>query len=106
MGATRLHVEGGDADWEHVRALAGTLAAAELTDPALGLEDVLWRLFHEEEVRVLPPVALSRGCRCSLEHIFSVLSQFPEDERATMRNDAGMISVDCEFCSKQFLLEV
>ena len=106
MGAARLHVEGGDADWEHVRALAGTLAAAELTDPALGLEDLLWRLFHEEEVRVLPPVALSRGCRCSLEHIFSVLSQFPEDERATMRNDAGMISVDCEFCSKQFLLEV
>jgi len=106
LGAARLHVEGGDADWEYVRALAGTVQADELTDPALALEDLLWRLFHEEEVRVLAPVLLSRGCRCSLDHIRGVLSQFPDAERATMRNDAGLISVDCEFCSKQFLLEV
>jgi molecular chaperone Hsp33 len=106
LGAARLHVDGDDADWAHVAALAGTVSAAELADPSLGLEDLLWRLFHEEEVRVLPPVALSRGCRCSVEHIRGVLQQFAESERATMRNADGVISVDCEFCSKQFLLEV
>jgi len=106
LGAARLHVESGNPDWEHVRALAATLEPRELTDPMLRLEDLLWRLFHEEEVRVLPPVMLERGCRCSLEHIRGVLVQFPEEERVTMRNASGQISVDCEFCSRQFLLEV
>ena len=56
------------------------------------------------EVRVLPDVPLSRGCRCSVEHIRNVLEQFPEEERAGMRNADGVIAVDCEFCSQQFLL--
>ncbi len=106
LGAARLHVEGGNADWAHVAALSATVSPEELIDPALGLEDLLWRLFHEDEVRVLPPVLLARGCRCSPDHIRHVLQQFPEEERQTMRNADGVISVDCEFCSKQFLLEV
>lgn len=105
-GGMRLHVEGGNADWEHVAVLAGSVTADELADLALGEEDLLWRLFNEDEVRVLPPEALTRGCRCSVEHIRKVLEQFPEEERADMRNSDGVISVDCEFCSKQFLLEV
>jgi molecular chaperone Hsp33 len=105
-GAARLHVDGGSLDWAHVLALGCTVADGELADPALSLESLLWRLFHEDEVRVLPPVALSRGCRCSVEHIRRVLAQFPEAERAEMRNAEGRISVDCEFCSRQFLLEL
>lgn len=104
---TRLHVDNDPSqDWEHVVALASTLTEVELSDTQLPLESLLWRLFHEDEVRVQPAVALSRGCRCSPDHIRQVLSQFPEVERADMRNDEGMISVDCEFCSKQFLLEI
>jgi molecular chaperone Hsp33 len=111
VGAARLHVaqEGigeTDDDWAHVLALAATVSDAELCDPDLPLEDLLWRLFHEEEVRVLPAVPLTRGCRCSVERIRRVLEQFPEAERAEMRNPQGVISVDCEFCSRQFLLEL
>ncbi len=93
-------------DWAHVAALAGTLGDAELEDPALPLETLLWRMFHEEEIRVLPPVALSRGCRCSADYIRSVLLRFPESERVAMRGEDGRIAVDCEFCSKRFLFEV
>lgn len=111
VGAARLHVasDGADSDaedWAHVTALAATVSDAELCDGALALEDLLWRLFHEEEVRVLPAVSLTRGCRCSEERIRRVLEQFPEEERAEMRNPQGLISVDCEFCSRQFLLEL
>lgn len=105
-GGMRLHVEGGNSDWEHVAMLGGSVTADELADPALPQETLLWRLFNEDEVRVLPAEQLHRGCRCSAEHIRGVLEQFPEDERAGMRNADGVISVDCEFCSKQFLLEV
>ncbi|WP_448582204.1 Hsp33 family molecular chaperone HslO [Thermaurantiacus sp.] len=107
-GGTRLglEVDGDHSDWAHVAALAGTLSDSELIDPALPLETLLWRLFHEEEVRVLAPVRLSRGCRCSEAYIRSVLLRFSEGERAHMRDEDGRISVDCEFCSKRFLFEV
>jgi len=105
-GATRLHLDADNPDWEHVTALGSTLSAAEITDPGLPLETLLWRLFHEDEVRVLPALPISRGCRCSTDHIRRVLGQFPEEERAGMRNAEGIISVDCEFCSRQFLLEI
>jgi molecular chaperone Hsp33 len=112
-GATRLHVEregaiGTDAraDWAHVLALAGTVTDAELADTGLPFETLLWRLFNEDEVRLFPAIALSKGCRCSIDHIRNVLGQFPEEERAEMRNADGVISVDCEFCSRQFLLDI
>lgn len=102
----RLHVAQDGADWDHVHALAATVSDEELLDDALGHEELLWRLFHEEEVRVVPGRPLSRGCRCNAGHIRSVLEQFSETERADMRNTDGVISVDCEFCSRQFLLSV
>ena len=77
-----------------------------LTDIGLPLESLLWRLFNEDEVRVLPALGLHRGCRCSTDHIRSVLAQFSEEDRAEMRNADGVISVDCEFCSRQFLMDV
>lgn len=105
-GAARLHVDAGLEHWAHVEALAATVTPDELTDAALSLEELLWRLFNEDEVRVLPEIAISRGCRCSEAHIRNVLGQFPEEERAEMRNADGVIAVDCEFCSRQFLLEI
>ena len=113
VGAARLHVEGdgvistsGLADWDHVQALAATVTDAELADCDLSLETLLWRLFNEDEVRVFPAIELRKGCRCSIEHIRNVLGQFPEAERAEMRNAEGVIAVDCEFCSRQFVLDI
>ena len=48
-GRERLHTRLDHPEWEHVRILAETIRAGELTDPALPLETLLWRLFHEEE---------------------------------------------------------
>ena len=90
-------------EWDHVRILAETISDGELTDPALPLEALLWRLFHdEEEVRILSSIPLSRGCRCNYEHVKSVLARFGPVERAEMVDDDGFISVDCEFCSRIF----
>ena len=102
-GRERLHTRLDHPEWRHVEALAVTVADGELTDPALPLDDLLWRLFHEErEVRTLPAATLSRGCRCSPEHIRSVLARFPADERERMKGDDGLIRVDCEFCARSF----
>ncbi len=106
-GRERLHVRLDHPEWEHVAALAGSTKHDELVDPELSLEALIWRLFHEEqEVRVENGLELSRGCRCSIDHYRSVIAQFPESERAEMRNDAGMIVVDCAFCSKLFDIDI
>jgi len=100
-GKERLHAKEQHPDWEHVAILAGSVREGELVDPVLNLEQLVWRLFHEEEeVRVEPLLPLQRGCRCTVEYYREILSRFPETERVDMRDDTGLIPVDCAFCSK------
>ena len=110
IGGERLSVaiEEGRAhpDWEHVVALTMTVSNAELTDPGLSAETLLWRLFHEEQVRVVEGPVPGRGCRCSPTHIAMVLGKFPEAERAEMRGDDGKVRVDCEFCARTWVIDV
>ena len=101
-GRDRLHTRLDHPEWEHVRALAETIRATELVDVDLPVEALLWRLFHEEEVRVLASVPLVRGCRCSPEHVRGIIARFSAEERADMAGENGLISVDCEFCSRSF----
>ena len=101
-GRDRLHTRLDDPEWEHVRALAETIKGNELTDPKLPLEGALWRLFHEEETRVLQAIQLAKGCRCNFEYVRSVIARFAPEERAEMGDEDGFISVDCEFCSRVF----
>ncbi|MGN6057441.1 MAG: Hsp33 family molecular chaperone HslO [Sphingomicrobium sp.] len=105
-GRERLHTRLDHPDWPHVAILGGSVKVEELTDPGLPLDDLIWRLFHEEEeVRTLPAMRLSRGCRCDPAYVRSVIARFPEDEREAMVGDDGMIRVDCAFCSSSFAIE-
>ncbi len=104
-GRERLHVQLDHPEWEHVAILAGTVKFGELLDPDLSLDAIIWRLFHEErEVRIQQGASLSRGCRCSESHYQGVLAQFPDDDLAEMRDQDGVIVVDCAFCSKEFAI--
>jgi molecular chaperone Hsp33 len=102
-GRERLHVRLDHPEWEHVSVMAGTTGADELCDPALPLEEIVWRLFHEEqEVLVESGSPLTKGCRCDPAHIRDVIAKFPAEDRADMADEAGDIVVDCEFCSRRF----
>ncbi|NBC37703.1 Hsp33 family molecular chaperone HslO [Novosphingobium sp. FSY-8] len=106
-GRERLHARMDHPHWEHVAALASSLRVAELTDGDLTLEDLTWRLFHEEsEVRVSRGDALRRGCRCTVAHYHAILSRFGPQELDDMRDEQGVISVDCAFCSRVFPIEI
>jgi molecular chaperone Hsp33 len=102
-GRERLHTRLDHPDWPHVAVLAGSVKPEELTDPALGLDDVAWRLFHDEaEVRTIEPLPLSKGCRCDPDYVRSIIARFPAGERAEMVGPDGLIRVDCAFCSTSF----
>jgi molecular chaperone Hsp33 len=106
-GRERIHTRLDHPEWEHVKARGISVGATELTDAALPLDDLVWRLFHDEaEVRVLGDAALSKGCRCDLAHISGVIGRFPDEERQSMADSDGMIAVNCEFCAKIFPIPV
>jgi molecular chaperone Hsp33 len=105
-GRERLHTRLDHPDWPHIAILGGSVKAEELTDPGLPLDDLVWRLFHEEEeLRTLGATKLSRGCRCDPDYVRSVIARFPADEREAMIGDDGLIRVDCAFCSSSFAIQ-
>lgn len=94
-----IHPE--DDAWDEARSLVGTIESSELTDPQVGSERLLYRLFHERGVRVFDAVQVLDECSCSREKIAGVLSGFTAEEiRDSVDN--GKISVTCEFCSKLY----
>ena len=101
-GRERLHTRLDHPEWEHIEALGQTVESAELADAQLPLEALLWRLFNEDEVRLLAATAIVRGCRCDGEYIRSVLAKFSDDERREMADEQGLIKVDCAFCAQVF----
>jgi molecular chaperone Hsp33 len=92
------HVVAVDDAWTEATSLVATVEDAELTDPAVSAETLLYRLFHERGVRVFEPQPLVDRCRCSPERVRSMIRSFSADDIAHMTVD-GRISVTCEFCS-------
>jgi molecular chaperone Hsp33 len=91
-----------DEAWTNTEALMLTLGEDELIDPSLSSNDLLFRLFHEDGVRVFGSTPLRAFCRCNEDRIVSVLSSFSAEERADMVEPDGQIHVTCEYCSKVY----
>jgi len=93
----------GDEDdaWVEARAIAETIEDHELTDPEIGSDRLLYRLFHERGVRVFEARALQHQCQCSREKVTGVIGQFSTQDRVDMIQD-GKIIVTCEFCNSVY----
>lgn len=90
-----------DDDWNRAAILMESTRSEELLDPQLDLHRLLFRLFHEDGVRVYDPLNVRYGCRCSRQRIAHVLNRFSKDELADMIVD-GKIQVTCEFCNETY----
>ena len=90
-----------DDAWNEATSLVGTVEDAELTDPMLSAETLLYRLFHERGVRVFDEQPLNDRCRCSRERVMDMIRSFSADDVSHMTAD-GRISVTCEFCSTRY----
>ena len=91
--------------WDRSRALFQNLGDDELIDPTVAPGTLLFRLFHEDGVRLEDPRALHAVCRCSKDRIGTVLSSFSIEERAEMVEEDGKIRVTCEYCATVYELE-
>lgn len=91
--------------WDRSRALFQTLADDELLDPTISPETLLFRLFHEDGVRLEDARPLTAQCRCSKDRIAAVLGSFDPAERAEMVEDDGRIRVTCEYCATVYAID-
>ncbi len=90
--------------WGEASVMVQTIDADELTDPTVGTERLLYRLFHERGVKVYPPQAVYDKCSCSRERLRDVLAALSQDDIDHAAED-GMVSVSCEFCSTTYSFE-
>ncbi len=88
-------------DWRRAMILMGSATERELVDPALPPNDLLFRLFHEDGVRVFAPKALRARCRCSRARVAGMLGALPRDEIEALKED-GRVNVQCEFCNGSY----
>lgn len=87
--------------WSEAKVMVETVDTDELTDPMVGTERLLFRLFHERGVRVYPPQPVYDRCTCSRERLQGVLAALsPEEIEHTLVD--GKVSVTCEFCSTTY----
>jgi molecular chaperone Hsp33 len=93
----------GNEDWERICLLADTLTPAELIDLPGGR--LLYRLFHEEPVRLFEPDPLAFRCGCSRARIEEVIRLLGEVEANEILAEQGVIQVNCEFCNREYRLD-
>jgi len=87
--------------WRRAMVLMSTATPGELVDPELPPRRLLFRLFHEDGVRVFETHPLEARCRCSRERISRILRSFPKDDVDEMRQDP-VTTVTCEFCNTRY----
>ena len=93
--------EGYDDYWEMAKFFLHSCTASELLDRDLAADDLLYRLFHQLQVRTLPSRRLIAACRCNEARVKGLLALFPKSEREEMAVD-GMIALNCEFCNRTY----
>lgn len=94
-------VEEQEEAWRRALIMMGSATTAELLNPDLGPHDLLYRLFHEDGVRVFRQLPLRAGCRCSEERVVMVLRALSAEELADMTVD-GRVTVVCQFCMREY----
>lgn len=88
-------------DFEHLATLTETIKAEELF--TLSATDVLWRLYHEEEVTVYDPQDVEFKCTCSRERCAGALKTLPDEEIDSIMGEDGEIDMHCDYCGTHYV---
>ncbi|WP_333874349.1 Hsp33 family molecular chaperone HslO [Methylobacter sp.] len=89
-----------EADWEHIEILANTITEQELLD--LDCEQLLYRLFNQEKIRLFDAEPVVFNCACSRSNIERTLLAMGRTELEDILKERGIIEVSCEFCGEQY----
>ncbi|MFT5720461.1 MAG: molecular chaperone Hsp33 [Motiliproteus sp.] len=90
-------------NWNRISHLGATLSDQELLE--LDNETLLFRLFHEEEVRLYEPSELVFKCHCSKDRCLKALRTLADTELDEMLDERGSIEMDCQFCNSRYQID-
>ncbi len=90
-----------DEAWHRAVVLMSSIKPEELLSDELSATQVLYRLYHEDGVRIYPQKQVRHTCRCSREKVGNTLASFPRAEIEEMA-DNGVVTVTCEFCKTDY----
>lgn len=95
-------------DWNTASILFQSVSDAELLDDDLSLGRVLFRLFHEEGVRLEAPTIVRDQCTCTRERLETTLRNMPDDELIELAREDGSdtLKADCQFCGRLYEIPV
>ncbi len=99
--STNLEAEEAEDAWRRAVVLMASAEDKELLGPETGINDLLYRLFHEDGVRVFTGHDLKAKCRCSRHRVENVLKSLGVDELNELAID-GSLAVTCEFCNSTY----
>ncbi len=88
--------------WNRSCILLGSCKEEEILSPVLHSSEILYRLFHEEGVRVYDTQDLIHKCRCSKERVELVLKSLPKQECIESLDENREMIVNCDFCSSSY----
>lgn len=89
-----------DEDWQRIKTLTKTITAEEMLN--LPVNDIINRLYHQEDVRIYDQQPVVFHCSCSRHRIDSVLETMGRESMLELLNQNGVITVDCEFCNQRY----
>ena len=84
--------------FEEAKLFLNSLKKSELLSKKVSMENILYKLFHSLDVRVLSEIKVIDKCRCSLDRVKNTLSNIPEKELKEITFPDGSLEVTCEFC--------
>ncbi|MBP2850764.1 MULTISPECIES: Hsp33 family molecular chaperone HslO [Dickeya] len=88
-------------DFDHLTQLTATVKAEELF--GLPANDVLYRLYHQENVTLYEPQPVVFKCHCSRERCADALMTLPADEVSDILTQDGKIDMHCDYCGSHYL---
>ena len=88
------------ADFDHLIQLTSTIKDEELF--GLEAEEVLYRLYHQDKVRVFDPQAIEFRCTCSRARCEGALLQIEKEEAVAMVQELGKIDMHCDYCGAHY----
>lgn len=86
--------------WPRLTMLTDTIKADELIN--LPAQEILYRLYNEEDVRLPDSETLQFGCTCSKERCANALIQIGEDAVKETLMEQNPIEMNCQFCNSSY----
>ena len=87
-------------EFEHISTLTDTLTREEMF--ALPVNDILYRLYHQEEVELFPSQPVSFACTCSRERSADALRNVEKAELLNIIEEEGAIKMNCQYCHTEY----